>query len=78
LASTQAREHVGILLAAAREIGARTLVEGIETGEHLDLARKLDFDYAQGFYFSPGVELAGLPAAMHELHGRLGIDIPGF
>ncbi|MFJ2350778.1 EAL domain-containing protein [Glutamicibacter sp. NPDC087673] len=78
LASTQAREHVGILLAAAREIGARTLVEGIETGEHLDLARKLDFDYAQGFYFSPGIELAGLPAAMHELHGRLGIDIPGF
>lgn len=78
LASDKTREHVDILLAAAREINAKTLVEGVETAEHLQLARRLDFDYAQGFYFSPGIELADLPAAMHELHGRLGIDIPGF
>ncbi len=78
LASTEAREHVDILLAAAREINAKTLVEGVETAQHLDLARELDFDYAQGFYFSPGIEPGQLPEAMHELHGRLGIDIPGF
>ncbi|WP_417365483.1 EAL domain-containing protein [Glutamicibacter arilaitensis] len=76
--SPEARQHVDQLLAAARETGAKTLVEGIETASHLSLARELDFDFAQGFYFSPGVPPEQLPQAMAELGGRLGIDTAGF
>lgn len=76
--SPDARQHVDLLLAAAREIGAKTLVEGVETAQHLALARELDFDYAQGFYFSPGIEPGQLPQAMAELGRRLGVDTPGF
>ncbi|QIV86982.1 EAL domain-containing protein [Glutamicibacter mishrai] len=76
--SAAAHEHVDILLAAARGIGAKTLVEGVETAHHLALARDLGFDYAQGFYFSPGLDTQQLPEAMAGLRQRLGIDTPGF
>ena len=76
--SAAAHEHVDLLLAAARGINAQTLVEGVETSQHLALARDLGFDYAQGFYFSPGLAPQQLPEAMAGLRRRLGIDIPGF
>ena len=76
--SAAAHEHVDILLAAACGIGAKTLVEGVETAQHLALARDLGFDYAQGFYFSPGLDTQQLPEAMAGLQQRLGIDTPGF
>lgn len=76
--SATAHEHVDILLAATRGIGAKALVEGVETAQHLALARDLGFDYAQGFYFSPGLDTQQLPEAMAGLRQRLGIDTPGF
>lgn len=66
------------LLAAAQHAGAKTLAEGIETPEHLDLVMSLGFDYAQGFYYSPGVAPEELADAMRTLQGRVGIDVPGF
>ncbi|KSU66105.1 EAL domain-containing protein [Arthrobacter sp. NIO-1057] len=76
--SSTAREHADLLMDAARGINAQTLVEGVETAQHLALARDLGFDYAQGFYFSPGLDAQQLPKAMVRLRRRLGIDIPGF
>lgn len=76
--SSTAREHADLLMDAARGINAQTLVEGVETAQHLALARDLGFDYAQGFYFSPGLDTQQLPEAMAGLRQRLGIDTPGF
>lgn len=36
----------------ARRFGARTILEGVETEEQLDLARNLGIDFVQGFLFS--------------------------
>ncbi|NAZ17002.1 EAL domain-containing protein [Glutamicibacter soli] len=76
--SAKVRGMVANLLEAARETGAKTLAEGIETPEHLDLIDELGFSYAQGFYYSRGLPAQELAGAMHELNRRVGIDIPGF
>lgn len=42
---------VRALAQAARETGARSVLEGVETAEDLDLARKLGVDLVQGWFF---------------------------
>ena len=76
--SAEVRGMVANLLEAARETGARTLAEGIETPEHIELVDRLGFSYAQGFYYSRGLPAAELADAMRELNRRVGIDTPGF
>jgi EAL domain-containing protein (putative c-di-GMP-specific phosphodiesterase class I) len=39
-------------LAQARDLGLTTVLEGIETDEHLGIARQMGFDLAQGFLYS--------------------------
>jgi EAL domain-containing protein (putative c-di-GMP-specific phosphodiesterase class I) len=41
------------LLGLARRLGTRTILEGIETAAHLDLAMELGVDAVQGFLFRP-------------------------
>ncbi|WP_345471635.1 EAL domain-containing protein [Glutamicibacter ectropisis] len=72
------RDLVDSLLEAARRTGAKTLAEGVETEEHLELVQLLGFDYAQGYYFSPGLLEGDLAAGMRDLGRRVGIDIPCF
>jgi EAL domain-containing protein (putative c-di-GMP-specific phosphodiesterase class I) len=43
------------LLKMAREVGIRTIAEGIETGPEASCCRQLGFDLAQGFFFGPPV-----------------------
>ncbi len=43
------------LLKMAREVGIRTIAEGIETGPEAACCRQLGFDLAQGFFFGPPV-----------------------
>lgn len=39
-------------LAQARDLGLATVLEGVETEEHLTLARQMGFDLAQGFLYT--------------------------
>ncbi|MFK4789141.1 EAL domain-containing protein [Microbacterium sp. ZW T5_56] len=43
---------------AARVVGARVLVEGVETAEHVAVARALGADYAQGYLFGRPAPIA--------------------
>lgn len=76
--SAEVRALVDSLLAAAKETGAKTLAEGIETAEDLELIRRLAIDYAQGFYFAPGHRTEHLPMILDDLQRRLGINVPSF
>ena len=59
---------VASLVAAARELRARTLAEGVETQGEADACRRAGFAYAQGFYFGrpgplPGASTSESPTA---------------
>ena len=41
------------LLRMAGDLGVTTVLEGVETSEHADLAQSLGFDLLQGYYFGP-------------------------
>ena len=66
------------LLHAARQAGARILLEGIETQAQAEQAQAAGIDYAQGYYYARPVPAADLPAAIEDLHRRVGIDVAGF
>jgi len=42
---------VSAILAMAKELGIKTLAEGVETEEQLDFLQKRDCQYVQGYYF---------------------------
>lgn len=65
------------LLDAAREAGAKILVEGVSSPAHVDLARRLGSDFAQGFHLGVPTPVEGVPALLEELHRRVGVDAPG-
>jgi EAL domain-containing protein (putative c-di-GMP-specific phosphodiesterase class I) len=48
------------ILALARSFGLSTTAEGVETREQCELLAGLGVDHAQGFFFSPAVELEAL------------------
>jgi len=75
--SAKIRKLVDTLLAAATEVGAKTLAEGVETAEHLDLVNALGFDYAQGYYFSPARLGDEVTEMLQDLRDRLEIDVSG-
>jgi EAL domain-containing protein (putative c-di-GMP-specific phosphodiesterase class I) len=59
---------VASLVAAARELRARTVAEGVETAAEAEACRRAGFAYAQGFYFGkpgplPGASTSESPAA---------------
>jgi len=45
------------IVALAQALGLYTVAEGVETAEQLETIRALGVHNAQGFYFSPAVEL---------------------
>ena len=49
---------VSMLLAAAREIGAETIAEGIETEEEAEVCTRMGFNFAQGYLYSEPISLA--------------------
>jgi diguanylate cyclase (GGDEF)-like protein len=51
----------GFIVDLARAIGARTVVEGVETADQLDLVTRLGCDHAQGYLL--GRPMSGLEAA---------------
>ena len=49
------RRIVEAVATLARELGAKTVAEGVETKAQLELLREIGCDYAQGFLFSPAI-----------------------
>ncbi len=56
----KAVEIVRSILALARSFDLSTTAEGVETREQCELLADLGVDHAQGFFFSPAVELEAL------------------
>jgi EAL domain-containing protein (putative c-di-GMP-specific phosphodiesterase class I) len=74
-ASAQVR--LDSLLKAARDAGAKVLVEGVSDADQVERARALGADYAQGFHLgmpTPADQIAGM---LLDLHRSIGVDAPG-
>jgi diguanylate cyclase (GGDEF)-like protein len=56
----KAVEIVRSIVALARSFGLSTTAEGVETRAHFDLLADLGVDHAQGFFFSPAIEISAL------------------
>jgi diguanylate cyclase (GGDEF)-like protein/PAS domain S-box-containing protein len=55
LQDNRTRETIRVITRFSRVYEIKTVIEGIETQEELDLLSKLGLDYYQGFYFSRAV-----------------------
>jgi diguanylate cyclase (GGDEF)-like protein len=60
LRDPKAVEIVRSIVVLARSFGLITIAEGVETLEHFQLLASLGVDHAQGFFFSPAVEISSL------------------
>ena len=76
-ADPMARARVVTIVDAARDAGARMLVEGIAEPGHVDLARSLGADLAQGFHLGMPTPADQMLGALRELHRSIGVDAPG-
>ncbi|MGW8482387.1 EAL domain-containing protein [Microbacterium sp. NPDC055903] len=76
-ADSEARARMLSLLAAARDAGARLLVEGVSDEQQVALARELGIRLAQGFHLGLPTPAAEMADQLRELRGRVGVDAPG-
>ncbi|MGD0968251.1 MAG: EAL domain-containing protein [Candidatus Aquilonibacter sp.] len=60
LTDPKAVEIVRSIVLLARSFGLSTTAEGVETLEHFELLASLGVDQAQGFFFSPAIEIGSL------------------
>ena len=60
VADSKAVEIVRSIVALARSFGLSTTAEGVETREQCELLASLGVDHAQGFFFSPAIEIEAL------------------
>ncbi|MBL3688056.1 EAL domain-containing protein [Leucobacter zeae] len=72
-----ARRELGGLVGAARDAGARVLVEGVSSAEQVETARAFGADYGQGFHLGMPTFAEGVPAMLAELHRGIGVDAAG-
>ncbi|WDH79100.1 EAL domain-containing protein [Microbacterium esteraromaticum] len=77
VADANARARLEPALAAAREVGAPLVVEGISQPEHLDVARGLGARLGQGFHLGMPTPAPELGRELSELRRRIGVDAPG-
>lgn len=68
-------------VAQARDLGLSTVLEGVETREHLEQAKKLDFDLVQGFLFADRFVRRGClgrapNASVHPAHAAVSAPKP--
>ena len=45
------------IIRMAENLGLKTIAEGIETREQLQILKEMRCDYVQGFYFSPALPI---------------------
>ncbi len=60
LTNRKAVEIVQSIVLLARSFGLLTTAEGVESIEQFELLEKLGVDFAQGFFFSPAIDIASL------------------
>jgi len=60
------RSLLNALIGFCRDTGKRTILEGVETKEQLNLARRLGVDYVQGFLFR--ADFQSIPPARRTFH----------
>ncbi|VFR96803.1 diguanylate cyclase/phosphodiesterase (GGDEF & EAL domains) with PAS/PAC sensor(s) [plant metagenome] len=77
-ADTDARHRTLLrsVLGVARDLGYRTVAEGVETQEMFDLMREWGVDEIQGFHVSRPVPLEALPAFLANWRGGKGAAMP--
>ena len=57
-AATPSKRHVlGSIVATARDLGVKTVAEGIETEDEAEMCARIGFTHAQGFLFGRPVTL---------------------
>ncbi|BAZ47997.1 diguanylate cyclase/phosphodiesterase with PAS/PAC and GAF sensor(s) [Nostoc sp. NIES-4103] len=57
-------EIIEIIVTLAHKLGIKVTAEGVETKEQLDFMRKLNCEYAQGYFFSPPLDSSDASALM--------------
>jgi len=77
LTQDDARRVVHGMLGAAREVGARTLVEGVEDAAQLDAVRELGAELAQGYHLGRPTPAHRMADLLGELQRRVGVDAAG-
>ena len=73
----EARTEMRGLVDAARDAGARVLVEGVASAEQVVTAREFGADLGQGFYLGRPGPAEDVPGQLAELHRSIGVDAPG-
>ncbi len=63
--SDESRSIVRVVTDLARALGMRSVAEGVEDAEALDLLRALGCDEAQGYFISPPIAADEVPACIH-------------
>jgi EAL domain-containing protein (putative c-di-GMP-specific phosphodiesterase class I) len=62
--SDESRSIVRVVIDLARALGMRSVAEGVENAEALDLLRSLGCDEAQGYFISRPIAAADMPATI--------------
>jgi EAL domain-containing protein (putative c-di-GMP-specific phosphodiesterase class I) len=71
---TPACELIRRVVAAAHEVHARILVEGVEDAHQLETIVARGADLAQGYYLGRPTPVEDIPAMLADLHRRVGMD----
>jgi EAL domain-containing protein (putative c-di-GMP-specific phosphodiesterase class I) len=64
--SDESRSIVRVVIDLARSLGMRSVAEGVESAEALDLLRSLGCDEAQGYFISRPIAAAEVPASIQK------------
>jgi EAL domain-containing protein (putative c-di-GMP-specific phosphodiesterase class I) len=81
IASTETRRSeaaaaIVAVVGLAKACGMRSLAEGVETAEQLDLVKELGCTYAQGYYIARPMPAADLPGFLAEHRAKVGRRVP--
>ena len=70
----KASEIVRSIVMLARSFGLTTTAEGVETLSQWEIVRDLGVDFAQGFFFSPAIDMASLTRLKGQSQGRFAVE----
>ncbi|GAA2897102.1 EAL domain-containing protein [Microbacterium esteraromaticum] len=77
LTEADGRHQLDRILEAARDVEARTLVEGVEDATQLDAVRELGADLAQGYHLGRPTAVDRVAEMLADLQRRVGVDASG-
>lgn len=77
LTEADGRDQLARILQAARDVEARTLVEGVEDAAQLDAVRELGADLAQGYHLGRPTAVDRVAEMLDDLQRRVGVDASG-